>query len=141
MLQYATVQNSVFAVTESVHLNTPLKKEAQQLGKARRLGKDEVTGAKNPLPSPIQCAWDTMGCVLTDGTPSLDEMAPGQMGRGLRMAHHYRTPGVRNKVPLRAGGPPSSQAGLRKAQMTGSLLGETNGLPESIGWLWRNAKR
>ena len=25
-------------------------------------------GAKNPLPSPIQCGWDMMGRALTDGT-------------------------------------------------------------------------
>ena len=45
-----------------------LKKEAQQLGKAQRLGKGKTTGAKNSLPSPIQCGWDTMGRALTDGT-------------------------------------------------------------------------
>ena len=47
-----------------------------------------------------------MGHTLTDGT------APGQTGHGLGMAHHYRTPSARNKVSLRAGGPPPSQVSL-----------------------------
>ena len=43
-------------------MSLPLfKEEAQQLRKGERIG------AKNPLPSPIQCGWDTMGRALTDG--------------------------------------------------------------------------
>ena len=60
---------------------------------------------------------------------------PGQTGRGLGMAHHYRTPGVRNKAPPRTGGPLPSQAGLGKAQLWDLHPGETIGLPESIRWL------
>ena len=33
-----------------------------------------------------------------------DKTAPGQMGRGLGMAHHYRMLGMRNKAPACAGG-------------------------------------
>ena len=68
-------------------------------------------------------------------------MAPGQMGRDLGMAHHYRTSGARNKAPLRVGGPPPSQARLGKAQATGSLPGETNGLPKVDRMAQANAKR
>ena len=70
-----------------------------------------------------------MGRTLPDG------MAPGQTGRGLGMAHHYRTTGTRNKAPPRAGGPPPSQARLGKAQLQDLRPGETIGLPESIGRL------
>ena len=70
-----------------------------------------------------------MGRTLPDGT------TPGQTGRGLGMAHHYRTPGVRNKAPPRTGGPLPSQAGLGKAQRQDLRPRETNGLPESIGRL------
>ena len=61
-----------------------------------------------------------------------DKIAPGQTGYGLGMAHHYRTLGARNKVPLSAGGPPPSQAGLGKTQLRDLRPGETIGLPESI---------
>ena len=67
-----------------------------------------------------------MGRTLLDGT------TPSQTGRGLGMAHHYRTPGVRNKVPPRTGGPPPSQAELGKAQLWDLRLRETIGLPKSI---------
>ena len=67
-----------------------------------------------------------MGRTLTDGT------APGQMGHGLGMAHHYRRPGVRNKVPPGVGGPPPSPTGHGKAQLQDLHPGETNGLPVSI---------
>ena len=70
-----------------------------------------------------------MGRILTDGT------VPDQTGHGLGMAHHYHMPGTRNKAPLHVGGPPPSQAGLGKAQLWDLRLGETIGLPESIGRL------
>ena len=72
-----------------------------------------------------------MGCTLTNG------MVPGQMGHGLGMAHHYRMPDMRNKAPLRAGGPLPSQVGLGKAQLRDLRPGETNGLLESIERLRR----
>ena len=68
-------------------------------------------------------------------------MVLDQTGRGLGMAYHYHTPGTRNKVPLCAGGPLSSQAGLGKAQAMGSLLGETNGLPKVDQLAQANAER
>ena len=69
------------------------------------------------------------------GRTLLDGMAPGQIGRGLGMAHHYCTLGVKNKAQLHAGSSPPSQAGLGKAQLWDLHPGETNRLPESIGWL------
>ena len=69
------------------------------------------------------------------------KMGPGQTGHVLGMARHYRTPSTRNKAPLRAGSPPPSQAGLGKTQTTGSLPGETNGLPESNRMAQANTER
>ena len=59
------------------------------------------------------------------------------MGCGLGMAHHYYMPGMGNKAQPLVGGPPPSQAGLGRAQRWDLHRGETNGLPESIGWLRR----
>ena len=63
-----------------------------------------MIGAKNTLPSPIQCGWETMGHTLTDGTHAerwndawSDETPPGEARCGLGMAHHYRTTGRKNR--------------------------------------------
>ena len=70
-----------------------------------------------------------------------DRMTPGQMGRGLGMAHHYHTPGTGTKGPPLAGGPPPSQAVLEKTQTTGTPPGETDRLPESDRTAQANTKR
>ena len=79
--------------------------------------------AKNYLPSPIQCGWETMGRTVTDGTHTnrwndawSDGMMPGKTGCVLAMAHHYRTPGAKTKASPRVGGSPPPLAGLGKTQ-------------------------
>ena len=64
-----------------------------------------------------------------------DKTAPGQTGHGLGMAHHYRTPGVRNKAQLRAGG--YQFAGNQKDFFSGSP-GATNGSGRRLcGGTWK----
>ena len=93
--------------------------------------------ARNSLPSPIQCGWETMGHTLTDGTHTdrqndawSDRTQPSKTGCGLGMAHHYRTPGAKTEASPHAGGSPPPQAGLRKTQTMGYSPGETIGLPK-----------
>ena len=62
-----------------------------------------------------------------------NETMPGQTRHGLGMAHHYRTPGVRNKVHLHTGDSPLPQARPRMTQRRNLYQGEPNGPPKWIG--------
>ena len=89
---------------------TPLpslfKEEAQQLRKGERLGRKTLSlplfnaDGKSMLTG---IRGDTSG---PTGHALLNEMVPGQTGRGLGMAYHYRTPSARNKVHPHTGDSP-----------------------------------
>ena len=71
------------------------------------------------------------------GRASLNEMALGQTGRGLGMAHHYRTPGARNKAHPHASDSLLPQARPGRTQRWNLHQREPNGPPGSIGWIRR----
>jgi len=82
-------------------LSLPLfKEEAQQLEKAERLGRK-----LSPFPYLMLMGIRGDTSRLTRHA-LLNKMVPGQIGCGLGMAHHYRTPGARNKAHPHAGDSP-----------------------------------
>jgi len=112
------------------------KEEAQQLRKGERLG-------QNTLSLPLFNAdGKSMLTGIRGDTPGLtghaliDEMSPGQKGRYLGMAHHYRTPGTRIRAHPHAGDSPLPQAGPQNNLTTEpssregptGLLGRSDGL-------------
>ena len=104
----------------------------QQLEKGERLGQKNLSlplfnADGNSMLMRIQ--GDASG---PTGHALLDEIAPGQTGHSLGMAHHYRTPGVRNKAQPHVGGSPPPQTGPGRAQRRNLHQGETKGPPQSI---------
>ena len=103
-----------------------LRKRRSSCGKAK--GWDEKLSSF-PYSMQMGIRWDASRSM---GHTLLDEMAPGQTGCGLGMAHYYRTLGTRNKAYPHAGRSSPSQARPGRAQRWNLHQGETNGPPELI---------
>ena len=92
------MENRQKTATKSPPPSPLFKEDTRQLKRGKR------SRAKNSPPSPIQCGWETMGHVLTEGTRTdrrndagSDGTPPGETKRGLGMAHHYCMTGHKNQ--------------------------------------------
>ena len=108
------------------------KEDMQQLKKGERLGRKTLSlplfnADGNSMLMGIR--GDASGPM---GRALLNKTAPGQTERGLGMAHHYRTPSMRNKAHPHAGDSPLPQAGPGRTQRWNPHQGEPNGPPSSI---------
>ena len=108
------------------------KEDMQQLKKGERLGRKTLSlplfnaDGNSMLMGIRGDASGPMGCALPD------ETTPGSTGRGLGMAHHYRTPGMRNKAHPHTCDSSLPQAGPRRTQRRNPHQGEPNRPPGSI---------
>jgi len=116
--------------------NLPLfKEEIQQQKKGERLGRKTLflplfnADGKSML---IGIQGDTPG---PTGHALVDETSPGQTGRCLGMAHHYRVSGVRIRAHPHVSDSPLPQAGPWNDLTMEPPSRGANGPPGSIGWL------